>query len=328
MPRLTQKLAIALIAQLALALILVLTRSGNASFKPTEPLITFDPAKIDAIAIDETGANSVALVKRDGAWIIPAMADFPADGTKISTLLSRLSSLKKGWPVATTSEAATRFKVSEDSHERRIILKSGNRQVAEVLLGTAPTFRQVHARDAESSGIYSVAFANYDAGTRSEDWMNRDFLALPEDKVVSITIGDVTLERKDGKFVLPNLAEGEKPKEADISKLAAAITHPAFDVVQGKGPDMLAKLNEPDIQISITRGDGKVVTFKYKKEAEGGAYLFASSAHDFLFRVAEGSIEPIVKAKKEALIEAKPSEAPKPPEAQKPDQPQTPPSGG
>jgi hypothetical protein len=329
MPRLslTQKLAGVLLAQLALALVLWFAGSGNASFKPTEPLVAFDAAKIDAIAIDETGANSVALAKRDGAWIIPTMADFPADGAKVSALLAKLAALKKGWPIATTSEAATRFKVSEDSHERRIVLKSGGRQIAELLLGTAPTFRQIHARNADGSGIYSVAFANYDAGTRSEDWMKRDFLSLPEDKIASISIGDVTLERKDGKFVLPNLAEGQKPKETEIGKLAGAAMHPVFDAVQGKGAEALAKLNEPDIQVSIKRDDGTVVVYKYKKEAEGGAYLFASSAHDFLFRVAESSIEPIVKAKREALIEAKPPDQPPPPAA-KPEQPQTPPSGG
>ena len=39
------------------------------------------------------------------------------------------------------------------------------------------------------------------------------------------------------------------------------------------------------------------------KEAAGGAYLFASSANGFLFRASEGAVEPVAKAKLNALIE-------------------------
>jgi outer membrane lipoprotein SlyB len=329
MPRLTLQLAGVLAAQLVLALVLSLAGSGNASFKAKEPLLAFNAAAIDGIDVDESGANSVSLTKRDGSWSIPSMADFPADGAKVAGLLTKLGGLKKGWPVATSSEAAKRFKVSNEAHERRIVLKSSGKQVAEVLFGTAPSFRQVHARAANDASVYSIAFANYDAATRAEDWMKRDLLAVPEDKVASISIGDVTLERKDGKFTMPGLAEGQKLNETEVARLAGAATHPVFDAVQGKGPEALAKVNEPDIQVSIKRDDGTSIIYKYKKEAAGGAYLFASSAQDYLFRVAEVSIEPIAKAKRTALlVEVKSSADAGAQPAPKAEQPQAAPSGG
>jgi Domain of unknown function (DUF4340) len=310
MERLSVKLAAALGFQLLLAVIIWSMGSDNTAFKAKEPLLAFSAAKADRIEIDESGANSVALVKEGGNWIIPAFAGFPADDAKVNGLLTKLASLKKGWPVGSSSEAAKRFKVADDAHERRIVLKSGSSAIGEILVGTSPTFRQAHIRAGNDPNVYSASFAAYDAGARSEDWMDRSLLNIPQDKIASIAIGDAVLERKDGKFVLSGLAEGEKPDETAIYRLVGALTHPAFDAVTGKGPEAFAKVDQPDVEAAIKKADGTATVLKYKREAAGGAYMFASSANGFVFRVSEAAIEPIAKAKRAALIEA-----PKKPEA-------------
>ncbi len=345
MKRLTVILGGLLGAQLALALILSFFGADYGTFKAKEPLLKFDAAKVDAIEIDESGGNSVKLAKKDGKWTIPALAGFPADGAKVDTLLAKMAGLKKGWPVATTSDAEKRFKVADDTHERRILLKSGGWTMAGLFLGTSPAFKQSHARDENDTKIYNVAFASYDAGTRGEDWMDRSVVDIPEDQIASISAGGVTLERKDKNFVIPGLAAGEKLNETAIWKLAGAVSHPAFDAVEGKGPEALAKVNNPDIEVKIKRTKGADVDLKYKKEAAGSSYLFASSANDFVFRVAEGSIEPVVKAKREAFVQepkpkaeaqaptAKPEDKKSPPAegeqaATQPQEPQPPKTGG
>jgi hypothetical protein len=328
MQSLTAKLGLALALQLGLAAIIWGFGTDNGTFKAKDPLLAFDPAKIDRIEIDEDAGKSVALVKKDGAWVIPAMAEFPAEGTKVSALLSKLAGLKKGWPVATTSEAAKRFKVTEEAHERRILLKSGTSVAGEVLVGTSPTFRQAHLRASNDTNVYSASFALYDAGTRGEDWMDRNLLNIPQDKIASIEIGGVTLERKDGKFALAGLGKDEKQDDTAIYRLAGALSYPAFDAVVGKGPDALSKLENPTVQATVKKADGTSIVLKYKKEAEGGAYLFASSTNGYVFRVSEASIEPIAKVKREALLqqpkkpeEAKAQAATKPGSAEEPQTP-------
>jgi hypothetical protein len=312
MERLSVKLGAALGLQLVLAAMIWGSGSDNGAFKAKDPLLAFDPAKIDRIEIGEDAGKSVVLVKKDGAWIIPAMADFPAEGTKVDGLLAKLAGLKKGWPVASSFEAAKRFKVTGEMHERRIVLESGGSAAGEILIGTSPTFRQAHIRAANDSNIYSAAFALYDAGSRGEDWIDRNLLNLPQDKIASISIGGITLEQKDGKFALSGLAEGEKQDDTAINRLVGALTYPAFDAVMGKGPDALAKLDQPAIAVMIKKTDGSATVLKYKPESEGGIYLFASSANGYVFRVSEASIEPVVKAKRETLIQA-----PKKPDAEK-----------
>ncbi len=313
MKRISVILSGVLAAQLALAAALTISGNDHAAFRAREPLLTFGIDGIDEIAIDESDTKSVTLKKQGDRWIVPSFGDFPADGPKVKTLLGKLASLKKGWPVATTSDAAERFKLTGKDHERRIVLKSGGKSVGAVLIGTSPAFRQVHARVDGSDEVYNVAFASYDAGTRGEDWIDNGVLAIPEDKIASITAGDVTLERKDGKFTIAGLADNEEPVASAIGSLVRAVTQPVFDAVQAKGKDEVAKLTAPDIQITIKRTDGPEVTYKYKKEAAGGAYRFTSSAQDYVFRVAEANISAITAAKRAKLVAAK-----KKPEAQTP----------
>ena len=291
--------------QLALALALSLGGPDHASFQAKEPLLAFDPAAVDRIDIDESGANSVTLTEQDGNWAIPPMAGFPADGQRVAAFLGALAGLKKGWAAATSADAAQRFKVAEDGHERRIILRKGDKTLAELLLGASPSFREVYARAGSAPDIYSIAFSTYDVGTRGEEWMKRDVLSVSDDKVAGLTIGDVKIARKDGRYVLADLASGETQNDSAVWKVAGASVHPVFDAVQGKGPDALAKVSEPDIQVSIKTTDGGEVLLKYKKEAAGGAYLLSSSASDYLFRVSEAAVEPLAKAKRETLLEAK-----------------------
>jgi hypothetical protein len=304
MNRLSFKLAAVLGLQLVLALILWAGGPDYNAFKAKEPLLAFDPAKVDRIEIAENSANSVALVKEDGKWVIPSSAGFPADAAKVSGLLAKLAGLKKGWPVATSAEAAKRFKVSDDAFERRVVLKSGGGTVGELLLGTSPNFKSVSVRAAGDGNVYSVAFAAYEAGARGEEWQDRGLLNIQQDQIASIAIGDVLLERKDGKYVLPGLAAGQKQDETATYRLAGALTYPVFEAVVGKGAEAQAKVSPPDIEITVKRTSGEPIVLKYKKEAASGAYLFTSSANGFLFRASEATMEPIAKAKRETLIEA------------------------
>ena len=304
MNRLSLKLAAVLGLQLVLALVLWAGGPDYNAFKAKEPVLAFDPAKVDGIEIAEGSANSVVLVKEDGKWVIPSSAGFPADAAKVSGLLTKLAGLKKGWPVATSAEAAKRFKVSDDAFERRVVLKSGGGTLGELLLGTSPNFKSVSVRAGGDGNVYSVAFSTYEVGARGDEWQDRGLLNIQQDQIASIAIGDVLLERKDGKYVLPGLAAGQKQDETATYRLTGALTYPVFEAVVGKGAEAQAKVSAPDIEITVKRTSGEPIVLKYKKEAAGGAYLFTSSANGFLFRASEAAMEPIAKAKREALIEA------------------------
>lgn len=298
--------------QLGLALILSFSGSNYAAYQSDEPLLAFERTKIDGFSIGESGGNSVELVKKDDRWIIPAMADFPANQVLADKLLDKLSKLEKGWPIATTSDAAERFKLTDENHERQIILKAGDDEVARLMIGSAPAFKLAHARIAGENEIYNVKLATYEAGARGEEWMDRDYLDIDREKITAIEFGDIKLERKDDKLIPAGLEEGETAKLPELSRLIHAIAYPTFETVVGTGQEALAKLDPAELTIEVQVMDGDPVTYRYKKEKDGDAYLLGSSAHDFVFRVAAATIETLVKAKREDLINAKKPE-PEPP---------------
>jgi hypothetical protein len=301
-----------LAAQLGLAGLLSISGSDYGAFNAKDPLIAFDPAKIDQIAIDQSvGGGSVTLKKQDGKWVIPSFAGFPADPAKVTAFLDKLRELKKGFPVATTSEAANRFKVSDSINERRIVLSGGGKEAGKLLVGTAPSFRLANVRTGDNN-IYSVTFSAYEAGPRGDDWMDRSALALQADQVASIAFPTATLERKDGKFALAGVTGGEKVLDSKVQDTVRAVLRPEFDAIQGKGADEVAKLDPADIEVEVKKTDGSSRIYKYKKEAAGGAYVFAASDQDYVFRVREASIAAIAAAKRETFIE-QPKKAETPP---------------
>jgi hypothetical protein len=308
-----------LAAQIGLAGLLAISGSDHSAFDAKEPLLAFEPGKIDRIAIDGSTGGSVTLKKQDGKWVIEPFAGFPADPQKVTAFLDKLRELKKGFPVATSSEAANRFKVSDAINERRIVLSSGGKETAKLLVGTSPSFRLANVR-AGDSNIYSAQFSVHEAGQRGDDWMDRGALTIPADKVASVSFPGVTLERKEGKFALTGLGEDEKAVDGKVQQAASAALHPAFDAIHGKGAEELAKLEPADFQVEVKKTDGTSRTYKYKKEAAGGAYLFAASDQDYVFRVAETSIAAITDAKREKLIE-------QPNKAGAQAEPQAPPAG-
>jgi hypothetical protein len=326
MKRNTLLLSGVLAFQLVFALTLFVGGTDYGAFKAKEPLLSFDSKTVDEIVIDENAANSVMLTKKDDHWIIPAFGDFRADDRKVKNLLKQLETLKKSWPVATTGDAAKRFKLTEKSHKRRVILKSDGKVLTTLYFGTSPIFRKVHARIAGDDNIYNVGFSSNNLPTRGEGWVDYDVLAVPQDKIASITVDGVTLENENGRFAVAGLGADEQAMPRKIRSLVSAVVRPNFDVIQAKGKEEVAKLGKPDIQITVKRKSGPDVVYSYKREKEGGAYRYVVSGQDYVFRVAEKRIPAIIQAKRNTLVKKikKPEEkAVDKPEDKKPEKQET-----
>ena len=136
--------------------------------------------------------------------------------------------------------------------------------------------------------------------------MDRGLLTIPQDQIASISIGNAVLERKDKDGSLSSRASrtARNKTRPPPTGWSAPSPSPLSTRLPGKGAEALAKTNEPTVEVTVKRTAGEPIVLKYKKEAAGGAYLFTSSANSFLFRASEAAVDPVVKAKRETLIEA------------------------
>ncbi len=295
--------------QLAGAVALAFISPDYGAYKANEPLITVDANAVKELVIDASEGESVTLRRQKNAWILPGLHDFPADGTKVASLIERLGKLKRGLPVAVTSSAPKRFKVTEDSHERRIVLRGGGDTLAEIFFGTSPSYRQVHVRTPDEDSVYSVSFATYDAGTRPADWMARDFLRLPEKDIVRVELPSLVLVRNDKGIVVEGLGEKEEMVESKARNILRTLARPGFTAVEGKGEAALARIGEPDLTATLKLKDDTSFTYRLKRTKDKDDYLLASSRHDYLFRIPKYAVQAIIDASREKLVRPKSKDA-------------------
>jgi len=305
MPRLAYVLSAILALQVAGAIALAVTGPDYGAFKASTPLVAFNTDDVDEIAIDETGGKSVDLKKQKDGWIVPALQDFPADAKKITDLMDKLHGLKRGLPVATSADALTRFKVTDDNHERRIVLKKDGKAVGEVLMGSSSSYREVHVRTPADDAVYDVAYEIYEASAKPEDWMDRDYLKVAKDDITRIELPSLVLVRdKDKGLVVEGLADGEETVKDKVDNVVDKLAKPIFSTIEGKGAEALARVADPDLTVTLKLKDDTSVIYKLKKIDKSDDWLLAASGHDYLFHVEKYAINDVVTASRDKLVKS------------------------
>ncbi len=174
-------LIVVLAIQLVIIGVLLAARGGNVT--EPEPLLSFDAAAVDALTVSNA-EGSVKLVKSGAAWQLPGGA--PADATKIDAMLEKLADSPGSWPVATTAKAVKRFEVGVQNHQRRLTLSANGEVVADIYLGTSPSYRRAHARRVGDDDVYAITFSNYEATVEASDWLDKALLR-PRGTIASVT---------------------------------------------------------------------------------------------------------------------------------------------
>ena len=176
----TSTLTIALGAQLLLVALVWGLQTGDV--EEPEPFLGFDADAVDALSVADDG-QTVTVTRADGAWTVAE--GLPADANKVDRVLEKLAEAEGGWPVATSASAMTRFEVTEEEHQRHIVVGAGDETLADVYLGTSPSYQRVHARHASGGPVYAIDFSNYEAGAEVSDWLKKSLLQ-PEGALQSV----------------------------------------------------------------------------------------------------------------------------------------------
>ena len=191
------------------------SRPGDA---PPE-FLSFDAESADTLTVADAD-SSVNMTRTDGEWQLPN--GLPADGGKIEGVLQKLSDTGAGWPVATSESAMKRFEVVEETHQRHVKIGAGEETLADLYLGTSPTFGKVHARHAAGGPVYAIAFSNYEAGTEQSDWLRKSLLQ-PQGEVQSVTRAAAeegwTLTSTDAGWVTDGAQLGQDETNALVDRL-------------------------------------------------------------------------------------------------------------
>jgi len=287
-----------LLAQLLLVAAFVLNDRGDDG--SSTKLLDFDPATVDRVLIaDQT--ESIELERKDSKWLIGAV---PVDAAKADKLVNDFANFASPWPVSTTESSTGRFEVTSVKFQRHLTFYKGEEVVGDVWLGTSPGFQRVHARREGSDSVYSVAFSNFQAPVKAEEWLDKALLAA--DGAVKSVVSPVGFKLEKGKegWLLDGVAANQEMSTsfaerfenlrvlglgdvAAVGQDAARTDKGAFTVVDGKGEYTLqlkqgAGENEYFLSSSRIAGSYKLAAYLAEQMLQGADELLARTSEDSL----------------------------------------------
>lgn len=280
-----------LLLQLLAALILGL---GGKDMEPAGtqgPLLAFDRDQVTGIRIHVPEDEDVLLAKTDEGWVIRALSDLPAAQSKVNDLLSKLGDLEKGLPVATSEPALKRFKVADHNFERKLTLEGGDSTLATLYLGDSPGFRRLFVRANGDDAVYEAQIGLFDAPDKPDAWSDRTLLYLNKDNVQGLTIGGLTLERKDDGWRVADLAAGEEQDPDAVEDLIRMLTSIDFVGVLGADAESAIGQEVPPLEIEAVLKSGETIGYRIAKLARDNDYLLEASNRPQRFKLAAYAAE-------------------------------------
>jgi uncharacterized protein DUF4340 len=175
-----------------LALALIYSGSQRAGAGEPHPLVpALDPAAVARIEIRGDAGKTLNLAKSGTTWTLAEADGYPADGSKVETLLSDLKKLQVRRPIVTSSRYHETLKVTDAGAERRIRVypQTGNDPVVDLLVGSSPSYGATNVRVAGDDRVYEVRdLRTYDIRPDPGSWIDRKLVDMPAEDVTKIAI--------------------------------------------------------------------------------------------------------------------------------------------
>lgn len=279
----------------------------------TGPLVTLDSAAVHGLELEGGDGRTLVLNKVHGAWRIPALADFPADTLRVQRLIERIGAVQRGWPEATTAEAAVRFRVTGDHFARKLTLRGedGSRDV--FYFGSSPGLRRMYFRVEGDREIHSLQMMAHELEVLADAWIDSGALHLKAEQVERVELPGITLVRREEGLQPVDLDQGEELLKDRRDALVRQLTNLSITAVLGTASRPEYGLDNPFYQYSLVLADGRVIDYVFGRPltAEGSeedevladdSPVARVSGYAHLFRVEAWQVDDIVRVNRDTLV--------------------------
>lgn len=291
--------------QVILAIIAFNVSEDMGRFQSKEKLLDLVLSDLDAIEI-KSKQQTLSLAKIDGQWQLINHFNAPVDEEKINQVTDRLFTLNTSWPVASTKEAAPRFKVADDEFERKISFKKGNKTIHMLFLGSSPGFKKIHVRTDSNTDIYSIEFSEFEATTKADDWVDKNLLKFNKDDLTQMVMGDLSFNKTDEGWQIDNLPENKTANQEKINDWLDKLTGLSYTSLLGDKEKPEYGFANPEKIIKLSLVPGKEFEIKLVKKDKD--FIVKSSSQPYYFKSAEHQIQPLLDVTAEVFLEDQPEE--------------------
>jgi len=319
MNRHVKVLTLLLAAQLLILVGVLLYQQRTAS-SAAGTLLKIDRVKIDGVLIEDDAGKKLKLARGNAGWTLPDSAGLPVDNEKVTQLLDKLFEANAPWPVATSTESAKRFQVTPEKFQRHIQLMVADQVLGDLYLGTSPGFKKVHARLAGSDDVYAITFANFEATTRADDWLDKSLLKPAGDITALARPNHWSLSLSGDVWTLDGLAPGEATKQDAAKDLVNKITNLR---VMGVAEQPPAPGSDATLTLTAKTANAEF-DYQFYQPQKNSDFIVRRSGQDGYFKVAAYVGEPLA-VERDALIAAPAAVASPAPAGPRPGKPAPPP---
>jgi hypothetical protein len=317
MNRLNQILVVLLVLQLVVAAIILIPRPAPAG--EGESLYPdVEASRIVGLTITGAQGETIQLAKRDGAWVLPDVDDYPVQADKVPPVLDKLAALQAERLVTETAGSHKRLKVAEDEFERLVAFELDDGSRHRLYVGTSPSYGVIHVRAEGQDEVYLTSeLSLQDVGAAASAWVDRTYVDIPRDQIVALTV-----ENEQGRLDLRNLGEAgwsltdqagdETLDQGIVTSLAnrAATITLLEPLGQEEKPEY--GLANPSAVVTLRtqsgEGEDKVYTLWVgAQDPDDNSYVIRSSESTYYVRVSEYSVQDLVEYTRDDLMELPPT---------------------
>jgi hypothetical protein len=316
MNRLNQILVGVLVLQIVVAGIILWPRPA-ATGEGERLFPELEAERISSLTITNTDGTSIRLARGEGDWALPEAGDYPVEEGKVPPLLDKLASLTAARLVTQTSGSHKRLGVAEDSYERLIEFELDDGSRHRLYVGTSPSFGAAHVRADDQDEVYlAMDLSTSDVGVQATDWADRNYLTVPRDEVVALTLengnGRFEFTKEGDTWTMQGLAADEILDEPKIQTLLSRATSVAMLRPLGKEEKAEYGLRTPSAVVTLqTRnetGGERTYTLRVGAQDPGdNSYIVISSESPYYVRVSEFAVKDLVERVRDDLLEQPPA---------------------
>jgi len=292
-------------------------QTGDEGSRPAKgPLLGLKAAEVDELVLEDGEGKRLRLAKDQDQWQLPELGSFPADSARVQALVDQLAGLQRGWPEATTAEAATRFKVAADRFERKLTLRRQGAELGVVYFGSSPGLRKIYLRADKDPEIGTLNLTPHELELGFDAWIDTRVLALKSEQLVRVEMPELRLERGEGGLQPTDLAATEEVVKERRDALVRQLTGLTISSVLGTEAKPEYGLDKPALRYIVELEGGQRIDYLFGqpprpagKEAQvpetPPQYVLKVSGRDQLFRVDAWQVNELKGVKRATLVQAK-----------------------
>ncbi len=301
-------LGVLLAVQIVMAVGINLSTLWSSAQPGAAPLIEVAQNQINRVVLEGPDQTKVVLVKEEETWRLPELEKFPANQHRMNTLLDKVLGANTGAPIAVTSGAKTRFKVSDEAFERRMTLAQNDTTLATLYLGSSPGPRRSYVRADGKDAIFALELAAYEMPVQLADWEDKTILQFPKTEIKALEVAELRLEQSTQPAppsvekqtdddphpaISPPVWEarelkGDRRVEINpdgVEKLSRLLADLTFDKVLGRDLRQDYGLEKPLFTVTVTQKSGDILTYILGKNPKTDDYTLKVSNRPEYFRL-------------------------------------------